>query len=139
MLAAASQEPGFSASANVFTVCPETGLHIGPITLHQALLIPSHCHPGSKHLLSKQEGDHHAGVLPSHCHRGTPSISPIPDLLALQSPLQAGPYTLHPDFLATDALCTMCRNLKGVTQGRVSYRTLRVFRLDQICKAISTL
>ena len=130
VLAAASQESGFSVSANVFTLCPAAGLHAEPITLHQTLVFPACCHPREQ---TQQEGEgHHAGVLPSCCRRGTPGISPIPvtNFLALQSPLQASPYTLPPDF-PTAVTCTTYRNaafifnLKGVTQGRVSYRDPR--------------
>lgn len=129
MLAAASQEPGFSVSASAFAVCPAAGLHAEPITLHQTLVFPACCHPRKQ---TQQEGEgHHAGELLPRCCRGTPGDSPIPvtNFPVLLFPRQAGPYALHPDCPAA-ATCTTYRNaafifnLKGVTQGRVSYRGL---------------
>lgn len=126
VLAAVSQESSFSVSADVFTVCPAAVLQAEPITLHQTLVFPAHCHPRGQ---TRQEGEGHpTGVLPSCCCRGTAGISPIPvtTSLVLQSPLQAGLYTLHPDF-STAVTCATCRNAafvfnrEGVTQGREGF------------------
>lgn len=104
-----SPKSSFSVSANVFTVCFAAGLQAEPITLHQTLVFPAHCHPRGQ---TQQEGEvHPTGVLPSCCCRGTAGISPIPVTISFMphSPLQAGLYNLHPDF-STAVTCATCRN-----------------------------
>lgn len=88
---------------------------------------------------TQQEGEDHHWKLECFLLTATgehPASAPSQTSL-LCNPLFRQVQTLCIQIFWLHTLCTTCRNLKGVTWSRVSYKTLRVFRLDQICKAIS--